>query len=390
MSTDPLDRPTPEHTDWSRENRLHEIRREAAEKGRASGSGVRPAGAPFPVASPQTGYYGIPLLKEPQWTWQIPPYFFAGGAAGSAAVIGLVSRWLGKDPRLTRDCRYVAAVGTAASSALLISDLGRPERFLAMLRVFKPQSPMSMGAWTLAVFGTFSAGAALAEMLSRRFSWLPIRIAGDISETISALAGLPFSNYTGVLIGASVIPVWNENVESLPIHFGMSGLNSAVSILELLGNDHRALNTLGMGASAIEMIEGYHIETSRRPAMKPLKHGRSGLITRLGGVLSGPIPLALRLAASFAGRDRSRKLRKVAAGCSVAGSLLTRFAWVQAGHVSARNWRLPLGVEESTSEKGYQVGAPEAVLTRAIRPEPSVPEAPPASPSAEAGSGGRR
>ncbi len=205
---------------------------------------------------------------------------------------------------------------------------------------------MSMGAWTLAVFGTASAAAAFAELLDRRFDSLPVRLLGDMSEGFSALAGLPFATYTGVLIGASVIPVWNENVGTLPIHFGMSGLNSAVSILELLGHDNPALNTLGMGAAAIETIEGISIETSRKPAMEPLKHGRSGLITRMGGVLSGPIPLALRIASAFAGPRRSRQLRKIAAASSVAGSMLTRIAWVHAGHVSARNWRLPLEIRE--------------------------------------------
>ena len=74
----------------------------------------------------------------------------------------------------------------------------------------------------------------------------------------------------------------------------------------------------------------------------PLKRGRSGAITRIGGLLSGPLPLALRLAAAFAGRRRSRQLRKAAAVSSIAGSLLTRVAWLQAGHASAKNWRLPL------------------------------------------------
>jgi hypothetical protein len=344
--TDSVQRPTPGETDLAREQRLFEIRREAEEKGRVDAAGIRPAGAPFPIASPQTGYYGVPLLKQPPWTWQIPPYFFAGGAAGSAAVLGLVSRWIAHDRELARDCRYIAAAGTAVSSALLISDLGRPTRFLAMMRVFKPQSPMSVGAWTLAAFGTFSAGAALAEMMNERYDWLPIRLVGDLSEGISALAGLPFATYTGVLIGATVIPVWNENVSTLPIHFGMSGLNSAVSILELLGHENKALNTLGMGASAIETFEGLKIETNKKPVMEPLKRGKSGMITRLGGVLSGPIPLALRVAAAFAGRKRSRQLRRIAAASSVAGSMLTRIAWIHAGHVSANNWRLPLEIPE--------------------------------------------
>ena len=110
------------------------------------------------------------------------------------------------------------------------------------MRVFKPQSPMSVGAWTLAVFGTFAAAAAFAEMLEPALPLDAARMVGNLAEGISALSGLPFSNYTGVLIGASVIPVWNENVGTLPIHFGMSGLNSAVSILELMGHENRALN----------------------------------------------------------------------------------------------------------------------------------------------------
>lgn len=344
--SDPIQRPTPADTNLAREKRLFEIRREAEEKGRVHATGIRPAGAPFPIASSRTGYYGVPLLKQPPWTWQIPPYFFAGGAAGSAAVLGLVARWIGHDRRLARDCRYIAAAGTALSSALLISDLGRPSRFLGMIRVFKLQSPMSVGAWTLAVFGTCSAGAAFAEMLNERYDWMPVRLVGDLSEGVSALAGLPFATYTGVLIGATVVPVWNENVSTLPLHFGMSGLNSAVSILELLGHRNKALNTLGMGASAIETFEGMKIESNRKPVMEPLKHGTSGMITRLGGMLSGPVPLALRVAAAFAGRKRSRQLRRIAAASSVAGSMLTRIAWVHAGHVSANNWRLPLEIPE--------------------------------------------
>jgi hypothetical protein len=74
----------------------------------------------------------------------------------------------------------------------------------------------------------------------------------------------------------------------------------------------------------------------------------------MGGLLSGPIPLALRIASAFAGTQRSRRLRKIAAASSVAGSMLTRIAWIHAGHVSARNWRLPLEIKEP----GSRVEAP--------------------------------
>ena len=143
----------------------------------------------------------------------------------------------------------------------------------------------------------------------------------------------------------------------------MSGLNSAVSILELMGHENRALNTLGMGASAIETLEGVNIETSRKPAMEPLKRGTSGLITRLGGVLSGPVPLALRMAAAFAGSDGRGKLRRIAAASSIAGSMLTRIAWIHAGHVSASDWRLPLEIKEQAVVDG-DTAQPQRVARR--------------------------
>ena len=71
--------------DQESENRLLKIRKEAETRGVVSGQGVLPEGAPFPKATPQTGYYGVPMLKEPQWTWEVPLYFFVGGAAGAAS-----------------------------------------------------------------------------------------------------------------------------------------------------------------------------------------------------------------------------------------------------------------------------------------------------------------
>jgi hypothetical protein len=76
--------------------------------------------------------------------------------------------------------------------------------------------------------------------------------------------------------------------------------------------------------------------------LEPLKHGGIGTLTRAGGLLSGPLPAALRLVSLLSG---SRSLRKAAAVSAVAGSLLTRIAWIYAGHVSAKDWRIPLGIK---------------------------------------------
>ncbi len=332
------------------EVRLEQLRREAEVKGKVETIGIRPPGAPFPRATPQTGYYGSPLLKEPQWNWAIPLYFFLGGAAGASGVIGSMAGWLGKDQGLARDARFIAAGGAALSSTLLIYDLGRPSRFLNMLRVFKVQSPMSVGAWTLAAFGTASSAAAFADLIEARFgSWLPVSIVGGFGRFFTAAFGLPFSNYTGVLIGATAIPVWNKNVRTLPVHFGTSGLQTAVALLELAGHDRsRALNILGVISAFIESLEGFLLETETGREVNPLKHGPSGWLTRAGGVLSGPVPLVLRLFGG--GRNR-----RWAAWSGILGSLATRYAWMRAGHVSARDWRVALDIPEEHAREPEQV-----------------------------------
>jgi hypothetical protein len=342
--------------DTASEARLLQLRREAESRGTVQERGIRPADAPFPRASVKTGYYGINLLKEPQWTFEIPLYFFVGGASGSAAVIGGVADWLGKDRALARDARWLAFGGALASSALLVSDLGRPSRFLNMLRVFKLQSPMSVGAWTLAAFASASAATAFAKEAEQRFgNSLPITVVANFCQLFSVLFGMPFHNYTGVLIGATAIPVWNRNIQTLPIHFGMSGLQSGVSILELLGHsESRALHLLGIGSALWESWEGLHLERRSEAVLKPLKQGGSGRMTRVGGLMSGPLPLVLRLLAGFSGNSRS--LRRWAAACGIAGSLLTRYGWVRAGHSSAQDWRLPLEIpSESAAEVERQL-----------------------------------
>lgn len=309
-----------------RERRLEELRDEARVSGHAGADGIIPAGAPLPVrAGEEPGYYGLPLLKPPVWTWEVPAYFFVGGAAGAAAAVGAVAHAVGADPALVRGARWIAAAGAVASPPLLISDLGRPERFLNMLRVFKIQSPMSVGAWTLAAFSTAAGAAAFADLLDRRFGGrLPVRVVGNAAEALSAATGLVLSTYTGVLIGATAIPVWSRHVHLLPAHFGASGLGTAVSLLELLGHRTRALNRLAIGAAAAETLIGLVIESSAAADAAPIREGRAGTLARAGGLLSGPLPLALRLLA-----PRSRAGRNAAALCTIAGSLLTRVGWVE-------------------------------------------------------------
>jgi hypothetical protein len=363
--SDPIPLEELNERDLQRERRLDQIRHDAETRGQLQVVAPRPAGAPFPHADPENGYYRIPLLKEPPWTWEIPLYFFVGGAAGAAAVIGAIADYTGADRELVKHARWIAAAGSVISPALLIADLGRPERFLAMLRVFKPQSPMSVGVWTLLGFSTSAAATAFAGFLRDRYgSSLPLRVMENAGQAASLAFGLPFSNYTGVLIGATAIPVWNQNAADLPLHFGASGLGAAVGILELMGHrKSRALQALGLGAAIFETWEGLRIEGRSHSHLDPLKHGASGWITRTGGALSGPIPTLLRAASLFGSKERASSFRRWAALSSVAGSLITRVAWIHAGHASAKNWRLPL---EDRRSAGSQLRPPRNPPVSAI------------------------
>lgn len=278
----------------------------------------------------KTSYYDLPLLKPPVWTWEVPLYFFIGGAAGAASVLGFAAQMTGGDERLIRDARWIAAAGVNLSTPLLISDLGRPARFLHMLRVFKPQSPMSVGAWTVAVFGGAATATALLDLVERK--GLRVRVLGSATAAVAAGSGLVMATYTGVLLAATTVPVWKEHVHMLPVHFGASALGSAVSLLELRGHREPALNALGLGAAIFETATGAAIEGRTDPQSEPLRHGPTGRLTFLGGVLSGPVPLALRLL----------RKRRAAAVSTLVGSLITRFAWVAAGKASARDPELAL------------------------------------------------
>jgi hypothetical protein len=307
------------------EERLDEIRRQAVDqaKGPFEKSGIPSSG----------GYYDLPLLKEPTWTWEVPLYFFLGGIAGVSACTAFVAQIFHSDPQLIRICLWMGLIGAAICPILLIMDLGRPLRFLNMLRVFKPQSPMSMGVWILVGFsGCAFLGVLGIELVLRGLGGSFAVAVLWLGEASGAVMGLLLASYTGVLIGATAIPVWSENRKLLPGHFLTSGLGSAAGILELLGFLIPATQILGFAASGIETLIGAWIELRQNRVNAPLHHGASGWTLRISGVIEGPASLLLRIfAASIPGG------RRTAAACFLIGALISRYGWIWAGRASARD-----------------------------------------------------
>jgi hypothetical protein len=309
------------------ERRLDELRERALQDGVVTNRGVDITGGPIPR---RPGYYGEPVVRPPVWTWEIPLYFFVGGLAGMAAVIALAGS-IFHQVETARTAMWLAASGAILSPILLVMDLGRPRLFLNMLRIFKPQSPMSVGAWILSLFGACVVPGLIAlELHLRHLGNIDqvFRIAAVLFIASSAFLGLLLATYTGVLLGATAIPVWFLHRILLPIHFGTAGLGSAAALLELLGHRIVPLNAIGFLAAGIETALWIWLELDRHgPADRALHETRSGCLIRSGEILSGPLPLLLRFFAFV----------PLAAISFSVGALISRFGWMAAGRVSGRD-----------------------------------------------------
>ena len=295
------------------------------------------------MGSEMRSYYGRPIVKEPTWTWEIPTYFFTGGLAGASAVLSSAARVSGNET-LARRALYIGALADLVSPVLLISDLGRPERFPHMLRVVKPTSPMNLGSWVLLVSGGASTTAALLQLLDKL---RPVRIAASIA---AALAGPPLATYTGVLVADTAIPVWHEGRHELPWIFGASAAASAGAAASIF------TPTRDAGPARRVAVAGVLAEGALMQAME-LRLGKVGEIYHQGaaGKLSWAAKgLSVAGAALLAKRGRQSRTSAVVGGAMVcAGELCLRWAVFKAGFQSARD---PKYVVESQRRRIRQDG----------------------------------
>jgi hypothetical protein len=271
-------------------------------------------------------YYGRPILKEPAWTLEVPWYFFAGGLAGASAPLAVAARVTGNQ-RLASSALTVAGAGIAASVPLLVSDLGRPERFHHMLRVFKPTSPMSMGSWALAAMGPAAVGAAVSD----RLGILPG--LGRVAEVISGVIGPSLCTYTGALVANTAVPVWHEARRELPLVFAGSALASAGAASTLLtpAADAGPARRLAVTGAVVELAAGQVMERRLGELGEPYHQGVAGRYARLAKGCTATGAAAIGLA------GRRRPLAIAGAGLLLAGSAFERLAVYKAGFQSARD-----------------------------------------------------
>jgi formate-dependent nitrite reductase membrane component NrfD len=288
-------------------------------------------------------YYGRPIVREPTWTWEIPTYFFTGGLAGASAVLSTTAKLTGNE-ELSKKALYIGAVSDLVSPALLISDLGRPERFHHMLRVVKVTSPMNVGSWILLVSGGASNTAAALELLGRL---KPVKL---LAELVSTLAGPLLATYTGVLVADTAIPVWHEGRRELPWIFAASAAASAGAAAAMFVQPDRAAPARRLAVAGV-LAEGALMQ-----AME-LRLGEIGEVYHQeeAGKLSWAAKgLTLAGAALLARRGRKSRAAAVAGGAMVcAGELCVRWAVYKAGFQSARD---PKYVVESQRRRVEEQG----------------------------------
>jgi formate-dependent nitrite reductase membrane component NrfD len=294
----------------------------------------------------ESGYYGIPPIKKPHWTWQVPLYLWLGGIGAGSHLIATLVRLMGNgDKALLRASRYTTLFTMILSPILLIWDLGRPERFLNMLRILKLRSPMSTGSWAISIFGSMSGliatrqaaedglrGHTFAARAAKRF--VPDRALSVITLPF----GLYVGAYTGILLIATSVPMWARNWMLMGPTFLSSGFSNALSAMSLilnLGNwgEHRTHSALRRAEKTTLLIEAALIAGSLFKMgrwAKPLRSRRLAP-TFFGGTILGGIVLPLALLSG----EESRKRSLLASVLVLAGGLLFRFDMVQGGKMSA-------------------------------------------------------
>jgi hypothetical protein len=290
-------------------------------------------------AEPQS-YYGRPVIKQPVWTWEIPAYFFTGGLAGASATLAFAAGAAGNEP-LARRAWGTALAGAAAGPPLLVSDLGRPERFLNMLRVFKPTSPMSVGSWVLSGFGTATTLAA-AHALLGRFPRL-----GRLGKAGAAALGPALSTYTAVLIADTSVPAWHEAWRELPFLFVGSSMASAGAAAAALTPVTHAgpARRLALAGAAVEIAAAGAMERRLGDLAEPYRDGDAARYARPAKALTALGALAV------AGAGRHRRAAAALGGAAVlAGAVLQRLSVFRAGFESARDPKYTVGPQRRRLE----------------------------------------
>ena len=316
---------------------------------------------PNPVLEEQEPtYYDYPVLKEPFWSGEIILYFFFGGLAAGCYIIASLASLFGSpaDRATVRTGYYLSLLALLPCPVLLIKDLGRPERFLNMLRLFKVKSVMSMGIWALLGFSAFSGLTATVQGAQDGLlgNWWGARWLAKVPQKLLAVPGTFFATfvggYTGVLLTATSVPLWSRS-KLLGGVFVASAISTSSALVGLIlrvsnapAQALRKVEKLQVVALLVELINLFAFLRGSGRAAQPLVGsgpGEKGQTFWLIDVASGMLfPLLLQMSSLPGSQTRKHKRGLVVSLLVLIGGYFLRKTIIEAGHTSSRDARTTL------------------------------------------------
>jgi formate-dependent nitrite reductase membrane component NrfD len=315
-----------------------------------------------------TSYYGRRVVKPAPWGPEIAAYLFLGGVAGGSAVLAAGAQLTGRD-ELCRNARLAALSAISLGAGALVRDLGRPERFLNMLRVIKLTSPMNVGSWILSAFSAGAGVAAAAEVDRLTGERLPLGPLRRVLRAVEGPAGLeaaafgpPLAVYTAVLLADTATPAWNEARDELPFVFVSSASLAASGLAMITTSAAEAAPARKMALAGVagDLLATRIMRRRMDPVVAETLHqGRPGLLLRVSEALA----VAGGAATLLAGRRRGVA---VAAGAAlVTASALTRFGVFEAGIHSAKDPRYTIEPQKRRLAARRAAGTTDDSITTA-------------------------
>lgn len=303
-----------------------------------------------------TSYYGRPIVKPAPWEHDIAYYLFTGGVAAGSSLLAAGAD-LTDRPGLRRAARLGSLGSLLASIGFLVHDLGKPSRFLNMLRVAKMTSPMSVGTWILSIHGPFAALASVSElagMLPSRWQPAPVRLLlalGRPAGLAGAVTAPPVAAYTAVLLADTATPAWHSAHEDLPFVFCGSAA-AASGGLGLIGSplgESGPARAFAVGGALVELAAERRMERAMGLSAETLHHGTAGRWMRRSLALT-----AAGAVGAVVGR-RSRLLSAVSGAALMAGSFSTRMGVFEAGIASAEDPKYTVVPQRERVDRGVPV-----------------------------------
>lgn len=280
-----------------------------------------------PVVPPTTftSYYGKPVINSPVWSSpDIPGYLFLGGLAGASSLLGAGAQLTGR-PALAKTAKAGALTAAGLSLAGLVHDLGRPARFVNMLRMFKVTSPMSVGSWILSGYVPAASAAGLSAVTGR------VPRIGVAATAGAAVLGPALASYTAALLSDTAVPAWHDGYPEMPFVFVGSAATAAGG-LGLLGapvSQSAPARYLALLGTCSELAAFQRMTRRIGMVAEPYHSGRGGAYIKASEALS-----ALGLAGLLLGRH-SRLASAVSGAALLASSAATRWGIFHAGLASA-------------------------------------------------------